>query len=165
MKVAAGFRKIKGQQLDLRRSPAIQRRFVSQHMILHIGHGRAAQDQHQFGTILILVNQQLQGGSETLGGPGHIGVFVDGQDQALLLGQPEYHFQGSLKREERHIPIITAGIFHDAFAEVLQVLLGVALDAHEINRGLAVDEMVDQRGFSHTAAAVKNDKFKLVGIV
>ena len=115
--------------------------------------------------ILIFVDQQLQSGSEALGSAGHIGVFVDGQDQAFLLGQPEYHFQGSLKREERHIPIIAAGILHDAFAEVLQVLLGVALDAHEINGGFAIDEMVDQRGFSHAAASVKNDKLKLAGIV
>ena len=55
-------------------------------MIFHIGHGRATQDQHQFGMILIFVDQQLQSGSEALGSAGHIGVFVDGQDQALLLG-------------------------------------------------------------------------------
>ena len=44
-------------------------------------------------------------------------------------------------------------------------LINHFIDAHEINRGLAVDEMVDQCGFSHAAAAVKNDKLKLVGIV
>lgn len=165
LEILAGLLKVEGQQLDLRRSAAIERRFVGEHMILHIGHGRAAEDQHQLGTILVAVDQHLQRGRKALGGTGHIGILVDGQDDALLLGQPEHRLQRDLKGRKGRLGVDPAGVLDDALAEVLQVLLGVALDAHIIDGAFAPNETVDQRSLADAAASVQNDKLELTGII
>lgn len=163
--IPAGLLKVEGLQLDLRRPSAVQRRFVGQHMILHVGHGRAAEDQHQLGAILVLVDQQLQRGGQALGCPGNVGILVDGQDDPLVLGEPENRLQRGLEGGKGGFDLNAAGILNDALAEVLQVLLRVALDAHEIDGFLAVDKMVDERSFSHAPAAVEDHELESVGII
>ena len=134
-------------------------------MILHVGHGRAAEDQHQPGAVLVLVDQQLQRGGKALGGPGQIRVFIDGQDNPLVLGEVENRLQRGLEGGKGGLGLDAAGVLDDAFAEVLQVLLRIALDAHEIDGFLAVDKMVDERSFPHAPTAVEDYELEFVGII
>ena len=164
-KIAAGLLKVEGLQLDLRRAPAVQRRLVGQHVILHVGHGRAAEDQHQPGAILVLVDQQLQRGGKALGGPGHVRILVDGQDNPLFLGEAENRLQRGLEGGKGGLGLDAAGVLDDALTEVLQVLLRIALDAHEIDGFLAVNKMVDERSFPHAPAAVEDYELEFVGII
>lgn len=163
--IAACLLKVEGLQLDLCRASAVERRLIGQHMILHVGHGRAAEDQHQLGTVLVLVDQQLQRGGQTLGSSRHVGVLIDGQDDPLVLGEPENRLQRGLEGGERGLGLNAAGILNDAFAEVLQILLRVALDAHEIDGFFAVDKMVDERSFPHAPTAVEDHELEFVGII
>ena len=133
LEIAAGFRKVKGQEFHLRRPPAVKRRFVGEDVVFHIGHGRAAEDQHQLGRVLVLVDQKLDGGSEAFRRAGHIRVFVDGKDDALLFGQLEHVLQSRLKGQERGLGVHARVIAQNAFAEIFEVLLGIALNAHKID--------------------------------
>ena len=163
--IAAGLLKVEGLQFDLRRAPAVQRRLVGQHLILHVGHGRAAEDQHQLGAVLVLVDQQLQRGGQTLGSSRHVGVLIDGQDNPLVLGEAENGLQRGLEGGEGGLGLDAACILDDAFAEVLQVLLRVALDAHEIDGLFAINKMVDERSFPHAPAAVEDHELEFVEII
>lgn len=163
--IAAGLLKVEGLQLDLRRAPAVERRLVGQHMVLHVGHGRAAEDQHQLGAVLVLVDQQLQRGGQALGCPCHVRILVDGQDDPLVLGEAENGLQRGLEGGKGGLGLDAAGILDDALAEVLQILLRIALDAHEIDGAFALNETVDQRSLADAAASVQNDKLELTGII
>ena len=59
-KIAADLKEIKGSDLKLRGSPTVKRRFVSKHLIFHIGHRRAAEDQKQLGICVVFIDEQLQ---------------------------------------------------------------------------------------------------------
>ena len=163
--IAAGLLKVEGLQLDLRRAPAVERRLIGQHMVLHVGHGRAAEDQHQLGAVLVLVDQQLQRGGQALGCPCHVRILVDGQDDPLVLREPENGLQCCLEGGKGGLGLDAAGILDDALAEVLQVLLRVALNAHEIDGFFAVDKMVDERSFPHAPAAVEDHELEFVGTI
>ena len=95
--IAAGLLEVEGQQFHLCRAPAVERGFVRQHLVLHVGHGRAAEDEHQLGGILIFVNQELQGGGKALGGAS--GGYTSGRREIIdLLRQRSrpYLFSNSL---------------------------------------------------------------------
>ena len=49
--------KSKGENFHLRRPSTVKGRFVGENMVFHIGHGRAAENRHQLGSIFILVDQ------------------------------------------------------------------------------------------------------------
>ena len=62
--IMASFIEIKGENFHLRCASAVKGRFVGEDMVFHIGHRRTAEDQHQFGSIFILVDQKLNCRSE-----------------------------------------------------------------------------------------------------
>ncbi len=51
---------VKGENLHLRRPPAVKRSFIGKDVILHIGHRGTAEDKHQFRTVFIFINQKLK---------------------------------------------------------------------------------------------------------
>ena len=53
----------------------------------------------------------------------------------------------------------------NALAEIFEILLGVALDAHKINGVFIVNKTADQRCFADTTAAIDYNKFKLIRCV
>ena len=165
VEIAAGFLEVEGQQFHLCRAPAVERGLICQHLILHIGHGRAAENQHQLGGILIFVDQELQGGSKAFGGPCHIGVLIQHEDHPFLLRHLKNTFQRRLEGHEGSLRRNAAGVLQDALAEVLQVLLGVALHAHEVDSFLTLDELGQKGRLSHAAAAIHNGKLKLARCV
>ena len=161
VEIAAGFLEVEGQQLHLCRAPAVERGLVCQHLILHIGHRRAAENQHQLGGILIFVDQELQGGGKAFGRASHIGVLIQHKDDPIFLCQLKHIFQRRLEGHERRLCRNTAGVLQDALAEVLQVLLGIALHAHEVDGFLTLDKLGQKGRLSHAAAAIHNGKLKL----
>ena len=54
---------------------------------------------------------------------------------------------------------------NDALAEVLQILLGIAFHAHEIDCRPLINKMVDERSFPHAPAAVEDHELEFVGII
>ena len=56
-------------------------------------------------------------------------------------------------------------VAHNTLAEIFEVLLGVAFDAHKINCIFIVNKLADQRRFADTAATIDYNKFKLVRCV
>ena len=88
--IAAGLRKVKRQDLHLSRPSAVRRRFVGENLVFHIGHGRAAEDQHQSGGVFMLIDQKLDSGSEAFRWAGDIRVFIDGKDDTFLFRQSEH---------------------------------------------------------------------------
>ena len=161
----ASLLKVKGKNFHLCRPPAVKRCFVGEDMVFHIGHGRAAEDQHQLGSILVLVNQKLDGGSEAFRRTGDIGVFVDGKNNPFFFGQLEHILQSRLKGQERGFGIHAGMIAQNTPAEIFEILLGVALDAHKIDGVFISYKATDQRRFTDTAAAVDYNKFKLIRFV
>ena len=163
--IMASLLEIKGENFHLRRPPAVKRRFVGENMVFHIGHRRATEDQHQFRSIFILIDQKLDGGSEAFRRTGDIGVFVNGKNNPFFFGQLEHILQSRLKGQERGFSLHAGVITQNAFAEILEILLGVALNAHKINGVFIFYKLADQRRFANTAAAIDYYKFKLVRCV
>jgi hypothetical protein len=62
--------------------------------------------------------------------------------------------EGGLRRN-------AAGVLQDALAEIFQVLLGVALHAHEVDSFLTLDKLGQKGRLSHAAAAIHNGKLEL----
>ena len=158
----ASLLEIKGENFHLRRPSAVKGRFVGEDMVFHIGHGRTAEDQHQFGSILVLVNQKLDGGSEAFRRAGDIRVFVYGKNNPFLFGQLEHILQSRLKGQERGFGLHSGVIAQNALAEIFKILLGVAFNTHKINCIFIVNKLADQRCFANTATAIYYYKFKLV---
>ena len=95
----------------------------------------------------------------------HVGILVDGQDDALLLRQLKNRLKRALEGCKGRLRADPAGVLEDILAQVLQILLCVTLDAHIIDGLLAVNEAVDERRLAYAAAPVKDDKLELAGAV
>ena len=162
VQVSACLKKVKRLDFQLCRPSAIQRRFVGQHMVLHVRHGRTAENEKKFGSVLVFVDQELKRGSQAFGSPGYIRVLVDNQNDPLRLRQRKHIFQRRLKRRKGGIHRDIRVILQDTPGEVIQILLGVALHASKEDAFFVFDKLADQGRLSHPAAAVDYSELKAV---
>ena len=67
-----------------------------------------------------------------------------------------------MKGQERGFGIHSGVIAQNALAEIFEVLLGVAFNAHKIDGVFVINKLADQRRFADTATAIYYYKFKIV---
>ena len=148
-----------GRQANLRGAPAIERTIIGQGVLSHHPDQRAAEDQHHIAVLQKFVPRILQNRGEGRIGLDQVGKFV--QDQHFLFLRP---VPGDLLKQIQPVrkghPVeggITRGA-GDHAGQPFHALRLHFLCGEEIDGGLALDKLLNQRRLAHSSAAIQHDK-------